>query len=134
MRLVHSVTEDRDAFRQITQGFERHELDTGINPWDKICKIYNDPEFKPLPHRVASQHPDLRAADPTVFVGKTNVPAGVLMDKWKTFKMELTRWINNYNQSGNNDSDKADFAVVGTGVCSFLFMMNDLLWFYAICM
>jgi hypothetical protein len=117
VRLVHAVTEDKDAFRQITQGFQRHELDSGINPWDKICAIYNDPEFKPLPHKVATQHPDLRAADPGIFVGKTNVPAGALMEKWKMFKTNLTRWQQNYEQSGNHDSDKADFAIIGTGLC-----------------
>jgi len=88
------VTEDTEAFRQIIQGFERHELDAGVNPWDTVCKVFNDPEFKPPAHKITSMYPDLRGIDPSTIVGK-NVPAGNLMEKWKQFKTHLTRWLSN---------------------------------------
>ena len=114
VRLVHAVTEDMQAFRQITQGFERHELDSGTNPWDRICEVYNDPTFQPTPHKVACLHPDLRSADPSALLGKGRVTTCNLMDKWKTFKGHVTKWHLNWGASGNNDVDKADFAVIGT--------------------
>ena len=119
VRLVHAVTEDMQAFRQITQGFERHELDSGTNPWDRICEVYNDPTFQPTPHKVACLHPDLRSADPSALLGKQSVSAGILMEKWKAFKGHVTKWQLNWEASGNHDADKADFAVVGTSDVSF---------------
>ena len=119
VRLVHAVTEDKEAFKQITQGFERHELDAGTNPWDRICEIYNDQDFKPSAHRIACQHPDLRNADPAL-IGKHSVSAGSLMERWKMFKKELTRWQHNWEASGNHESDKADFAITGTGEAALM--------------
>jgi hypothetical protein len=57
VRLVHDVTEDADAFRMITDKQERHELDTGKNPWDITVETFNKADYKPKPHRVVASHP-----------------------------------------------------------------------------
>lgn len=116
VRLVHAVTEDTDAFRCISVRLERHELDTGKNPWDVVAEIFNRKEYKPEAHRVARSHPQCRHANPAELPGRLYT-AGDLYARWTKFKGNLTTWTKNYEASGNHDSDKYNFATVGSGMC-----------------
>lgn len=120
-RLVHCLAEDKDAFRQVMQGHMRHELDAGVNPWDKIAEYFNDESFQPPRHRIAGEHPDLRNANPTS-VDTKMWSAGDLKSKWTSFKSTLTTWKRNFERSGQYNSDKADFAVVGIGEFVAIFL------------
>jgi hypothetical protein len=107
------VTEDADAFRMITDKQERHELDIGKNPWDIIAETFNKVDYKPEPHRVDATHPLCMNTNPAELPGKA-YSGGDLCSRWTKFKTNLTTWIRNYEAYGNHDSDKYNFANIGT--------------------
>jgi hypothetical protein len=118
------VTGGADAFRMITDKQERHELDTGKNPWDIIAETFYKADFKPKPHRVVASHPQCKNANPAELPAKA-YSAGDLYIRWTKFKTNVTTWIRNHEASGNHDSDKYNFTNIGTGMlcCYFLLML-----------
>ena len=95
------------------EGHRRDELDAGVNPWDVVAGLFNDPEFKLAPHKIVVMHPDLRTATPGSVDGK-DWSAGDLESRWTSFKGTLTIWKKNFEKSGQYTTDKAECTLVGT--------------------
>jgi hypothetical protein len=111
----------------ITDKHERHESDIGKNPWDIIAETFNKADYKHVPHRLVAAHPYCRNANPPELPGKA-YSAGDLCSRWTKFKTNLTTWMRKYETSGNHDSDKYNFANIGTA-CYYCLLM--LLMFFA---
>ena len=94
----------------------RLELDAGFNPWDCVADLFNSESFQPARHRIAGENPDLRNANPSI-VDSKSWSAGDLKSKWTSFKSTLTLWKRNYDKSGQYNSDKANFAIIGNCKC-----------------